>query len=161
MRSACNLAIWAFLEVSPAWWWTLSSRGRFTPRRCWASHYTPEEEEVILAATIAFCCTIKDVRWAFQEERKGSPTAESIDTDHRIWPEESKPGVSTMEALLLSSQSRSSSSAATASFNRLQKVLNRPTSSTACEGYGWPYSASQRRRRAIVASPWSIGTARR
>ena len=65
---------------------------------------------------------------------KRLPTAESIATDHRKWPEESKPGVSTMEALLLSSQSRSSSSAATASLSRLQKVLSRPTSSTACEG---------------------------
>ena len=48
-------------------------------RRCWVSRYThPEEEEVILAAIIAFRRTIMDVRWAFQEERKGSPTAESI-----------------------------------------------------------------------------------
>ena len=47
-----------------------------------------------MAITIAFRCTIKDVRWAFQEEMKGSPTAESMATDHRIWPEESKPGVS-------------------------------------------------------------------
>ena len=31
-----------------------------------------EEEKVVLAATIAFRCTMSDVRWAFQEERKGS-----------------------------------------------------------------------------------------
>ena len=100
-------------------------------------------------------------KYAFQELRKGSPTEESILTDHLTYLAAGIPGDNWEKSSLDPSHCDNSASAAIASANFFAKTPSRRNKMVARQGKGLPWSASQSRNKATVGSPSVIGTARK
>ena len=120
-----------FLEQGwPAWTFWRFERGAPPPEE-------EDEEEGprgTAAGSATFHRTTKEARCDFHEDRKGSPTAGSMATDHWTCIVAGRLGVRATLICLYSSHAFNSSSAVTASFIRLQKVDTRPINSPASEG---------------------------